>query len=220
MEEQDAQSLPGAAMRRAPPHPPAQDLFGAPTTAPGRRVAGHLARVLIADGPGFATREVAELAVTLEGIGGDRHAGVARRADSRVPWYPRGTPIRNSRQVSLVAPEELAEIARRLGVAQVAPEWIGANLVVEGVPQLTFLPPGTRLHFAGGAALVVEGENAPCRHAGAAVAAATGQVEAELGFAKAAKGLRGLVAWAERAGTLTPGTEVSLRVPPQRLWSG
>ncbi|MDQ0303254.1 MOSC domain-containing protein [Ancylobacter polymorphus] len=202
------------------PAPPAPDLFGAPVARSGRRLTAHLARTLIADGPGFATRAVAELAVTLEGIAGDRHAGFARRADSRVPWYPRGAPIRNSRQLSLVAPDELAEIARRLGVPAVEPDWIGANLVIEAVPDLTGLPPGTRLHFTGGAALVVEGANAPCRHAGAAIAAATGNSAAELDFAKVAKGLRGLVAWVERAGTLTAGTEVSLRVPPQRLWGG
>ncbi|TCK28790.1 MOSC domain-containing protein [Ancylobacter aquaticus] len=207
------------APRNSPDHPPL-DLFGAPVAVQGRRRTGRLARALLADGPGFATREVAALAVTLEGIEGDRHAGLARAADSRVPWYPRGASIRNTRQVSLVCLQELAEIARRLGVAEIAPEWIGANLVIEGVPHLTGLPPGTRLHFAGGAALVAEGENAPCRHAGAAIAAQTGQGDAELGFAKVAKGLRGLVAWVERAGTLSAGTTLELRVPAQRLWTG
>ncbi|GLK70995.1 MOSC domain-containing protein [Ancylobacter dichloromethanicus] len=198
---------------------PARDLFGAPAAIPARRLGARLARTLIADGPGFATREVAELALTLEGIAGDRHAGFARAADSRVPWYPRGTPIRNARQVSLVAPDELAEIARRLGLAELRPEWIGANLLIEGVPRLTGLPPGTRLHFPGGAALVVEGENAPCRHAGAAIAAQTGQGGAELGFAQRAKGLRGLVAWVERAGTLATGAALEVRVPEQRIWT-
>lgn len=198
---------------------PARDLFGAPAAIPARRLGARLARTLIADGPGFATREVAELALTLEGIAGDRHAGFARAADSRVPWYPRGTPIRNARQVSLVAPDELAEIARRLRLAELRPEWIGANLLIEGVPRLTGLPPGTRLHFSGGAALVVEGENAPCRHAGAAIAAQTGQGSAELGFPRLAKGLRGLVAWVERAGTLATGAALEVRVPEQRIWT-
>ncbi|SCW35399.1 MOSC domain-containing protein [Ancylobacter rudongensis] len=206
------------APRTRPDHPPL-DLFGAPAAVPGRRLTGYLAQTLLADGPGFATHAAEQLVVTLEGILGDRHAGFSRAADSRVPWYPRGTPLRNTRQISLVATDELAEIARRLGLTQIAPEWIGANLVIEGVPRLTGLPPGTRLHFEGGAALVVEGENAPCRHAGAAIAAQTGQGGAELGFAKVAKGLRGLVAWVERAGTLSSGSKVELRVPAQRLWT-
>ncbi|QFR32801.1 MOSC domain-containing protein [Ancylobacter sp. TS-1] len=195
------------------------DLFGAPAAIPAQRLAARLAGTLIADGDSFATRAVPGLTVTLEGVPGDRHAGHSRPADSRVPWYPRGTPIRNARQISLVAPDELAEIARRLGVSEVRPEWIGANLVIEGVPHLTALPPGTRLHFPGGAALAVEGENAPCRHAGAAVAAATGESAAELGFPKLAGGLRGLVAWVERAGELVAGSDIEVRVPPQRLWT-
>ncbi|MBB3772094.1 hypothetical protein FHS55_002703 [Angulomicrobium tetraedrale] len=195
------------------------DLFG-PTVVPAQRFTARVARTLIADGAGFATREVASLGVTLEGVPGDRHMGMARPADSRVPWFPRGTPIRNSRQVSIVAMDELAEIARRLGIVDVQPEWLGANLVIEGIAQLTRLPPGTRLFAAGGATLAVEGENAPCRHAGAAVAAFhPGSAGLDLAFVQRAKGLRGLVAWVERAGELAAGTEIEVRVPAQRPWT-
>ncbi|MFT0859753.1 MOSC domain-containing protein [Ancylobacter sp. G4_0304] len=199
------------------------DLFGV-AAVPASRFKARLARTLLADGDGFVTRDVPALAVTLEGVRGDRHAGHARPADSRVPWYPRGAPIRNCRQVSLVASDELARIAERLGLEEVRPEWLGANLVVEGIADFTRLPPGTRLHFPGGAALAVEGENAPCRHAGAAVADgapdAGGRAGLDLAFVQAAKGLRGLVAWVEREGTLTAGDEISVRVPEQRLWRG
>ncbi|WAC25823.1 MOSC domain-containing protein [Ancylobacter sp. SL191] len=208
---------------------PMPDLFGAPevpASLPGRRLKARLARALLADGRGFLTRDVAALDLTLDGITGDRHAGPARKADARVPWYPRGTPIRNTRQVSLVAMDELAVLAARLGVAQIRPEWLGANLVVEGVARLTGLPVGTRLHFPGGAALVVEGENAPCRHAGQAVAEGIAELglsampaaDLALAFVTAAKGLRGLVAWVERAGSLQAGAEISVRVPAQQLW--
>jgi hypothetical protein len=199
-----------------------KDLFGQQEeiAVPGQRFTAKLARTLIADGEGFLTRDVATLKVDLEGVPGDRHAGYARGADSRVPWFPRGTPIRNSRQVSIVAADELAEIARRLGVAEVRPEWIGANLVIEGIARLTKLPPGTRLHFPGGAALAVEGENFPCRHAGKAVAENLTEPQAglDLGFVQSGKGLRGLVAWVERAGELAAGSEIDVRVPAQRLW--
>ena len=199
---------------------PAGDLFGEPVVLPPQRFAARLARTLLADGEGFATREVAGLALTLEGIEGDRHAGMSRPADSRVPWYPRGTPIRNSRQLSIVALDELAEIARGLGVPDIRPEWIGANLVIEGIGRLTRLPPGTRLMFEGGAALAVEGENAPCRHAGAAVAAVhSGREGLDLAFVQRARGLRGLVAWVERAGDIAAGSGIEVRVPAQRLWT-
>lgn len=225
---------------RSQPASAQPDLFGGPPSLSAQRLRAHLAATLIADGRGFVTRPVPKLEVTLEGIPGDRHNGHARPADSRVPWYPRGTPIRNSRQLSLVSPDELAEIARRLGIAELPPQWIGANLVIEGVPRLTQLPPGTRLHFEGGAALVVEGENHPCRLAGAQVARSLGerdganpaeptsaeidanqaaQTPLDLAFVTAGAGLRGLVAWVERAGELVAGTSLNVKVPPQHLWS-
>lgn len=208
--------------RRIAADPATADLFGVQPVAPshpGQRFAARLTRLLIADGTGFATRDVERLEVTLNGVPGDRHEGVSRPADSRVPWYPRGAPIRNSRQVTILAPDELEEIARRLGVAQVKPEWLGSNMVLEGISRLTQLPPGTRLHFPGGAALAVEGENAPCRHAGAAVGAFYPEADGmDVAFVKAAKGLRGLVAWVERAGEIVAGCEVSVRVPAQKIW--
>ena len=198
------------------------DLFGIEpqtTSIAGQRFTARLKQLLIADGTGFATRDIGRLDVTLDGVPGDWHEGISRPADSRVPWYPRGTPIRNTRQVTILSPDELDEMASQLGVAQVKPEWIGANMVLEGIPCLTQLPPGTRLHFPSGAALAVEAENAPCRHAGAAVGAFYPEVEGmDVAFVKAAKGLRGLVAWVERAGEILVGCEVSVRVPAQQLW--
>jgi hypothetical protein len=85
------------------------------------------------DGHYLVSARVPEVRATLEGLEGDRHAGFTRRADARVPQYPRGTEIHNSRQVSLVAEEELAAIAANMGVPVIEPEWIGANLVLRGV---------------------------------------------------------------------------------------
>ncbi|MBS7541706.1 MOSC domain-containing protein [Ancylobacter oerskovii] len=188
-------------------------------SVPARKVAARLSQLMIADGADFITRPVERATLDFEGLAGDRHRGLYRPADSRVPWYPRGTPIRNARQVTLVAPDELALIARRLEVPAVEPAWLGANLVLEGVADLTALPPGTRLHFPGGACLAVEGENAPCRHAGAAVARHhPGRTGLDLAFVTAARGRRGLVAWVERPGELVAGSPVELRVPAQKLW--
>lgn len=188
---------------------------------PARRFRARAARLLVADGDGFETREVAQVAIGLDGLPGDRHHGWTRPACSRVPWYPRGAPIRNGRQLTLVATDELAEIARRLGVAEVQPEWLGANLVIEGIARLTRLPIGTRLHFPGGAALVVEGENAPCRHAGAAIGVhCPDSAGFDLAFPRRARGLRGLVASVERAGVLAGAVEIEVRVPAQYVWMG
>ena len=53
------------------------------------------------------------------------------------------------------------------------PAWIGANIVVSGIADFTALPWGSsRIFFGAGAVLVNEGDNAPCRFAGAGIAAA------------------------------------------------
>lgn len=188
---------------------------------PKSRLAARVAGVYVAPGNDFQTRPATELRVDLEGIEGDFHRGLARRSGSREPWYERGTEMRNERQVSIVAPDELAEIARAMGLAEIRPEWIGANLLVEGVPSLSMLPSGTLLFFANGATLKVDGQNAPCRFAGAAVAENAGSADrdaAALEFPKAARRLRGLVAWVEKPGAIVDGEDIRVQIPEQWIY--
>jgi hypothetical protein len=182
---------------------------------------GRTVRVLIGPEPKHVvTRDMPEVKVSLEGFVGDRHAGLTRAADVRTPWFPKGTVVRNTRQVSLVSTEELALIAEALGVPQVLAAWLGANLELAGVPRLTQLPPGTRLFFPEDATLVVEGENEPCRKAGRAVESHHPE-RAGLAsrFVKAAHQRRGLVGWVERAGLIRPGDRVKVAVPPAVTYS-
>ena len=82
----------------------------------------------------------------LDGFVGESHSGPVRPSCSRVAeLHPKGTPIRNSRQVTLLSVEELAGTAAAMGVPALLPEWVGANLVLEGLPDLTLLPPSSRL---------------------------------------------------------------------------
>jgi hypothetical protein len=107
-----------------------------------------------------------------------------------------------------------------MDLPEIRPEWIGAHLAVEGVPSLSFLPPGTRLFFSGGASVVVEAINGPCRDAGRSIARHTGgPAEYELTFPKVARGLRGVVASVERPGVVVSGGEVQVRIPEQRLYA-
>ena len=107
---------------------------------------------------------VEAVALTFEGIAGESHSGLVRASCSRVTdQYPKGTPIRNVRQLSIVSAEEMAAIAAAMDLPALRPEWLGANVVVEGLPDLTLVPPSSRLVFAGGAGLVVDMENAPCQ---------------------------------------------------------
>ncbi len=166
----------------------------------------------IADLPGdFITRPIELAVLSFAGLEGDRHAGLTRRSGVREKHLPRGVEIRNARQLSVVGVEELALIAAALGVPRVDYRWLGANLLLSGVPSLTRCAPGTRLSFGSGAVLVVDGENEPCRKVGKAIARAVG-ADAALAsrFVKAAHHLRGLVAWVERPGLIRHGDPVTL----------
>lgn len=162
----------------------------------------------------LVSSRVAAVYAHLEGLDGDRHAGFVKLSDARTPQYPRGTPIRNTRQVSLIAAEELVEMAERMGVPTVEPEWVGANLVTRGVANLSFLPPLTRLYFPEGATVTLEGQNFPCVYPGRAIEShypdrrGVGRM-----FPKAAHGRRGVVGWVEKAGVIREGDHVRIVVP-------
>ncbi|RVC20221.1 MOSC domain-containing protein, partial [Mesorhizobium sp. M7A.F.Ca.AU.002.02.1.1] len=186
-----------------------------------RKLAARAAALYVAPADHFQTRPVDELRLGFDGISGDFHAGPTRRSGGREPWYPRGTEMRNERQLSIVAADELAIVAERMRLAEIRPEWIGANLVIEGVPNLSMLPAGTLLFFKGGVTVKVDAQNGPCRIAGRSIAENAGMADVEAGallFPKAAKRLRGIVTWVEKPGTVRAGEEISLRVPEQWIY--
>jgi hypothetical protein len=208
---------------------------------PARKLAGRVAQVLKAEGRDFVSAPVPSLELTMGGILGDFHAGVTRHSGGREPWYPRGTVMRNERQVSVLSAEELSVIAANLGLPRVEAGWIGGNLVVEGIPDLSFLPPRTLLFFEGGVTLRVDGYNAPCRLAGGSIARHVGarrkggalaaafddtpQSEVDwtatdmaLAFKDAAHMKRGLVAWVEKEGVIRPGESISARIWEQWIY--
>lgn len=182
---------------------------------------GLTERVMISGDPQSAASERWEqVRVNMEGIEGDKHAGLTRRADARTPHFKRGTIIRNSRQVTLVSVEELAEIAALMNLPRIEPEWLGANLLVSGVPNLTMLPPSTRLFFPDDAVLVVEGENEPCIKPGRVIQSRYPDIPKLANkFPRAAVHKRGLLAWVERAGLIKTGDRVRVEVPVQVIYS-
>lgn len=194
-----------------------------PPITPSRRIKAQVEGLFVAsnarisDAQGFVSSRVAGLDLDFEGIPGERHVGFTRPADARVPWYKRGTVIRNVRHVSLVSLEELAQIAGLMGLPAIQPEWLGANIVLAGLPRLSFLPNGSRLFFAGGAVLAAEGYNAPCSVSGTAVAAGAGR-GTKLDFVKPATHRRGIVASVEHPGRIMPGSAVEIVVPDQWVY--
>lgn len=153
------------------------------------------------------------------GIEGEAHAGVNRPSCSRVAHiYPKGTEIRNTRQLSVLSREELDAIAAEMGLNTLDPRDVGATMVVSGIPDFTRLPPSTRLQAPSGATFVVDMENLPC-HLPAQVIedAAPGMGKR---FKTAARGRRGITAWVERPGRVAVGDTLRLFVPAQPQWKG
>jgi hypothetical protein len=163
-------------------------------------------------------RPVSEMPLSFAGYAGESHAGETRPSCSRVlKQHPRGTTIRNVRQLAVVSAEEMAEVAATLGLPAMDYAWVGASLVVEGIPDFTHLPPSSRLQGPDGVTLVIDMENLPCQEP--AVTIEKARPGMGKGFKAAAAGKRGVTAWVEREGVLRPGDALTLHVPAQRAWA-
>lgn len=161
-------------------------------------------------------REV--LSVGFGGPKGEAHGGLTRASCSRVMGlYPRGTTIRNVRQLSVLGAEDLAAIAADMGLARLDPALVGATLVIAGIPDFSHIPPSSRLQASGGATLVVDMENRPCVLPAKPIDAVHPGLGAR--FKPAAAGRRGVTAWVEREGTLSLGETVTLFIPDQPVWT-
>lgn len=155
---------------------------------------------------------------TLDGFPGEAHGGPTRPACSRVSsQYKRGTPIRNVRQLTILSAEELAKIAAKMKIDAVDPAWLGASMIIEGIPDFSHVPPSSRLMAPSGAGITIDMENRPCIYPGREIEKDAQGFGAR--FKPAAKGLRGVTAWVEFGGTLAVGDELVLHVPDQPLWA-
>lgn len=173
-------------------------------------ISGRVVKVLIANDPAsILSFEVESVEVTFEGFSGDKHSGLTKPSDGRTKFYPRGTTIRNSRQISIVSREELEEIARDLHIEKLQPGWFGANLMVEDIPELTKIRPNSRLFFESGAVLLITSDNLPCstlaREIASHIAAGNGFSEELI---EKSKDKRGLVAVVELPGSIKKGERV------------
>ncbi len=162
------------------------------------------------DSSTFVTSRTATIKVELGGIPGDRHYGLLRPADSRQKIYPRGVLIANRRQISIVSVMDCKRIAESMGVSEVRPEWLGANIFICGIEGLTQLPLGSRLIFPGGTGLICEGENLPCSGPGKVIENIYGADALRKNFVAAAKKLRGIVCSVEKEGIVRVGEVVKI----------
>ena len=132
------------------------------------KITGTVEAILVnadRDDDSIETGRVDEVSANFEGFAGERHSGLVAKSDVRYrKQYEKHTPIRNTRQISMLSVDDLKQIAENLDVERIEPEWLGANLLVSGIPKFTEVPPSSRLIFTSGASLVVDNENEPCRY--------------------------------------------------------
>ena len=172
------------------------------------------------DSTSFVSERRPTVTVVPNGFEGDKHATWTRAADSRAKSYPRGTTIWNSRQLSIVSEEELAEIAAALGLPDITPEQLGANICTRGLPALTHLASGTQL-LVGDVGLYVTALNKPCINPGKVIEAHHPDIPNLANrFVKAAHDRRGVVAVVERPGTIREGAAITLVAPASPLQPG
>ena len=186
---------------------------------PAIKLKGIVAGLYRTEGKGFVTSPVDGLDLGFDGIPADAHGGPTRKTGGREPWYPRGTEIRNERQLSILSRVELAEVAETLAIPELRPEWIGGNLTLDGIPRLSELPPRTLLFFENGVTIKIDGDNGPCRLSGRSIAKHYPErTDIEFGFVQAARHKRGLVAWVEKPGRISLGETFEARLPEQWIY--
>lgn len=158
------------------------------------------------------------LDLTFEGIPGSVHAGRVRPSCSRLTsQHPKGTPIVNERQLSIVSVEDMAAIAEAMGLDSLDPARLGASIVLSGIPDFSHVPPSSRLQGTDGVTLVVDMQNRPC-HLPARSIESVQPGKGKL-FKPAAGQRRGVTAWVQREGRIALGERLRLHVPDQRAWN-
>lgn len=169
------------------------------------------------EGDAILSAPSSDLELSFEGPLGERHSGRTRPSCSRVTTqYKRGTEIANVRQLSVLSQEDLDLIASEMGLDTIDPVWLGATLVIEGIPDFTLVPPSSRLQGPDGATLVLDMENRPCHLPAREIEKVhPGKGKA---FKSAAQNRRGVTAWVERPGRLALGDTLRLHVPDQPVW--
>ena len=170
----------------------------------------------------LSKEEHSSIQVELDGIVGDRHRSYVRKT-----WagdkQPEGTTRRNERQWSAVSIEELDDIAKDMNIAEpLTATSLGANLCLQGIPELSRLPKGTVLKFPSGAELIVEEYNPPCKDMSEIQAAKhtqnSGDKVSATAFSVASKLSRGVVGVVEATGVINAGDNVTVEIYETPEW--
>ena len=187
----------------------------------GKTIKGKVASLYLGNNEDLSKQPCSLLKAEVGGFSGDKHQGPVRETWEG-EWQPAGTIRRNERQWSAVSVEELAHITQRLKLTEpLSAETLGANLCIEGIPELSLLPKGTTLWFPSGAVLSVEEYNPPCSDMGAQIASKyttrSDQPLTDKTWLRPAAGRRGLVGVIDVPGDIRTGDEIEVRVYEEPL---
>lgn len=166
----------------------------------------------------LVSERVSSIRVLENGLEGDKHTGWLRKADVRARHYPKGTLIWNSRQISIVSEEELAVVARGMGIPKIEPEWLGANMCVREIPDFSLLQPRTKIFIPnedGGSevGIYITAPNKPCVGPGEVIQIHYPEIKGlATQFPKVAINKRGVVAVVECSGLIREGANISVVV--------
>ena len=76
------------------------------------------------------------------------------------------TQIANVRQISIVSQEDIERITLAIGISEFNPQLLGANLVVTGCNDFSYILPSSRLQAGNGTTLIVNMKNYPYHQIG------------------------------------------------------
>lgn len=188
-----------------------------PALAPTQQIGEIVWLGTVAPDTGLRSTAVTDMVLTYAGAEGEAHSGLTRPSCVRVKTqWPKGTDIRNVRQLSVMSQEEINQIAADCGLATLDPALLGCSIVVKGISDFSHVPPSSRLQAPNLTTIVVDMQNRPCN-------LPAREIEADhpnhgKPFKAAAKGKRGVTAWVEHEGTFKLGDKLTLHVPDQRSW--
>jgi hypothetical protein len=198
---------------------------------PSFEVSGRVRRGLIC--PPYGTHVTIPREKTFfvpgEGVREDRHYGAkfidVRDEAALKKGFMKGSSVWNTRQWSAISAEEMAAVAAAMGIDKIEEGSLGENLIIEGIPRFSELPPGTLLFFESpgkerrSTILTVIAPNEPCHIPGDVIAKKNeGGKPMVRSFVCEAAGRRGLVGFVYSGGFVKEGDIVTAVVPQQKLY--
>jgi MOSC domain-containing protein YiiM len=163
-----------------------------------------------------------KLTVSWDGIVRDKHTSrtsLARTQDASENGVQKGMEILNLRQFTIISHEELKLTAEKMGIEKINEEDLHPNIVLEGLPNLTQLPFGVRMHFPQFASLLTTGENFPCIVSGNRIQKSNIEIKGlNTAYPKAGMHLRGITAMVLKPGFIRVGDIVKIMIPSQSVY--